>query len=48
MDMISYIMGYEKGQGSVVVEEGADLTFTDADTDGNIVITKTESEEVTE
>ena len=42
-DVISYILGLvkgkEEGTGNVVLE-GDDYTFTDAQSDGNIVITK--------
>lgn len=41
-DMNSYIMGYENGssdgEGNVVIEGG--ITCTDANNDGNIVITE--------
>ena len=43
MDIISYILGFKKGKeegtGNVILE-GDDYTFTDAQSDGNIVITK--------
>ena len=46
MDIISYILGmedgYADGVGEVNIEEGGDYTFTDADSDGNVVIAKEE------
>ena len=42
MDITSYILGQKSGKGSVVIEEGTDYTFTDAETDGNIVIEEAE------
>lgn len=45
MDIPSYIMGVKagekKGEGTVILEDG-DYIFTDANDDGNIVITKEE------
>lgn len=44
MDFFSYIIGmedgYADGAGNVVIEEGEDYSFTDPDSDGNIVIEK--------
>ena len=43
MDIISYIIGLLKGRkegSSNVVLEGDSYTFTDSQSDGNIVITK--------
>lgn len=44
MDFISYIIGLIKGirdgTGRVMLEDGEDYTFTDAQGDGNIVIEK--------
>lgn len=48
MDIESYVMGktkgyskgYEDGQGIVIIESG--ITCTDADNDGNVVITEDE------
>ena len=45
MDIPSYIMGLiageKKGEGTVILEDG-DYIFTDANDDGNSVITKNE------
>ena len=44
MDFFSYIIGmedgYADGTGEVTIEEGGDYTFTDPDSDGNVVIEK--------
>lgn len=42
MDIISYLLGKIAGTGSVVIEEGGDYTFTDENSDGNIVIQEAE------
>ena len=43
-DAASYIMGIEEGlaegEKSVIIEGGEDYTFTDANSDGQIVIAK--------
>lgn len=43
-DATSYEMGISKAKGTVVIEEGEDYTFTDPSGDGNIVITKEDSD----
>ena len=43
-DATSYEMGVSSAKGEVVLEEGGDYTFSDPDSDGNIVITKEDSD----
>lgn len=42
-DATSYELGVSTARGDVVIEEGGDYTFADPNADGNIVITKEES-----
>lgn len=42
-DMDSYIIGKKDGAGNIVLS-GDGFTFTDPDNDGNIVVSKNESE----
>ena len=42
IDIISYLIGLLKGKRSVELE-GGDYVFTDANSDGNIVIAKEEA-----
>lgn len=39
-DAASYIMGQTTGKGVVVIEDTETYTFTDPDSDGNVVIDK--------
>ena len=42
-DIVSYEMG-KAGSKNVVIEDGSDYTFADENSDGNIVITKEDSD----
>lgn len=44
IDMMSYILGNSAGKGNVVIE-GNGYTYTDPESDGNIVITENEGED---
>ncbi len=39
MDIISYLMGAKSGEGTIVLDSST-LTFTDENSDGEIVITE--------
>lgn len=43
-DATSYEMGISKAKDTVEIEAGEDYTFTDPGSDGNIVITKEDSD----
>ena len=43
-DAVSYIIGKEDGEGKVTLEDGEEYTFTDAESNGNVVIAKKEDE----
>lgn len=43
-DIVSYVMGQRNGRDEVIIEEGGDYTFTDANSDGNIVIEEADNE----
>lgn len=43
-DITSYVMGKVAGAGKVVIEGGEEYTFSDPDSDGNVVITKEDSD----
>ena len=43
-DIISYLMGLVGGERHVVLEEGTDYTFTDENSDGNVVMVESEGE----
>lgn len=40
LDLLSYLLGYNKGSGTVEIEDGGVYDYTDPNSDGNIVITK--------
>lgn len=42
-DITSYELGKVAGAGNVVIEGGEDYTFSDPNDDGNVVITKEDS-----
>ena len=42
-DVVSYELGKVAGAGAVVLEGGEDYTFSDPNNDGNVVITKEDS-----
>ena len=41
-DILSYILGKKSGKGTVILEDGDEYEFTDANSDGHVVITKKE------
>ena len=43
-DATSYELGISTARGDVVIEEGGDYTFSDPNDDGNVVITKEDSD----
>lgn len=43
-DSTSYELGKVAGAGNIVIEGGEEYTFSDPDSDGNVVITKEDSD----
>lgn len=41
-DVISYLIGFAGGEKHVILEDGEEYTFTDPNSDGNIVIQEAE------
>ena len=42
LDLLSYLLGYNKGRGTVEIEDGGEYSYTDPNSDGNVVIEKEE------
>ena len=44
MDILSYLLGRKAGASDVVIEDTAQYTFTDENSDGNVVMTESEGD----